>query len=269
MPVVVKLDTVEDSRLSYGNDGWTIERGAYVYGLTGTGLGRVLDAKDAIGASPYLCTIGAVYPDVRLSNLYLQQIDIEAQGKEFVKFKMHYAAYSYSTKPKPNETRIEVGASCSQQQTNQSYNGANLEDISLSYLYADPPSDLPKNPAETSCFVPRYIAEVPLSFSKQETVSAATLFARARTYVGTVNSGTWYNGVAGTWLCNSIRGNSQDGGVTFTVTYTFLYREDSWRERAVFIDSYTGKPPKDLVEGTGKKWCTVYRATDFGAIGVA
>jgi hypothetical protein len=266
---VLRLDTIEGCRLSYGTKGWSVSRGAYISGLTGAGLAQLTEAKAALEAAG--CTIGQAFPDGALSACKLLNVRVESMAKGVIHFTLEYERPTSTSMPQLGETQIEVGASCTQQQTNRYHNGSAWADISLSYTY---PATFPENSAiagttkSVSAFVNRYVPEVPLSFSKIVTISAQDLFLLSQNYVGYVNSALWYSGAAETWLCTSIRGRSQDGGSSFVVTYTFLYRYETWKERAVFVDAYTGKPPADVIEGVGKKWCTEYLMKDFSALGL-
>jgi hypothetical protein len=58
------------------------------------------------------------------------------------------------------------------------------------------------------------------------------------------------------WLCTGINATTNDSGVTYDVTYTFVFRDPiqegtshigGWNAEVVFVDPATGRPPKDYI----------------------
>ena len=77
------------------------------------------------------------------------------------------------------------------------------------------------------------------------------------------------------WLCTGINATTNDSGVTYDVTYTFVFRDPiqegtshigGWNAEVVFVDPATGRPPKDLVDDEGKVVKQIYPEVDFSDI---
>ncbi len=78
------------------------------------------------------------------------------------------------------------------------------------------------------------------------------------------------------WLCTGIQAATNDNGVTYDVSYTFVFREPidanpmsykgGWSAESVFIDPGTGRPPKDLVDDEGYVVSQIYPEADFSQI---
>ncbi len=75
---------------------------------------------------------------------------------------------------------------------------------------------------------------------------------------------------AHTWLCTRLGAVSDDGGLTFNVTYEFTFNPDRWRATAVYIDPKTGQPGDNLhitdsntMSGNGVKTFQVVGAENF------
>ncbi|GAH41300.1 unnamed protein product, partial [marine sediment metagenome] len=91
--------------------------------------------------------------------------------------------------------------------------------------------------------------------------------SKADTYVGKLNAGTFRGKPAKTVRCNAIVGTSRDSGETYQTRYEFERAED-WRKTLAYRDPETGRPPSDLIEGTGLKQYEVYDTANFGGLGL-
>lgn len=103
---------------------------------------------------------------------------------------------------------------------------------------------------------------------------------KAREFVGTVNEkplggalkasklGVKGADPPGTWLCTRITGDTQDGGLTYSVQYEFQYNPNGWFFVAQYIDKKTGQPP--FLDLTGEETIAydVYERKDFSALGI-
>lgn len=65
---------------------------------------------------------------------------------------------------------------------------------------------------------------------------------KARRFVGRTNDRALAGDEERTWLCSRIGASSDDSGVTYNMTYEFLYNVDTWDPLAVYIDRKTGQP---------------------------
>jgi hypothetical protein len=87
------------------------------------------------------------------------------------------------------------------------------------------------------------------------------------------NSQTWNGADPNTYLCTSITGRSNDGGVTYVVTYTFEYDPVNFFQSIVFWeDPITRTRPvltaEDIASSNGVELVTVYQSVDFNALGL-
>ena len=86
-------------------------------------------------------------------------------------------------------------------------------------------------------------------------------------FEGTICNGSYTLGVrtgnAKQWLINSVRGTTRDGGFTYEMTLTFQFRTQGWDQFVVYINPDTGRPPSDLVPGTGSKTLQMFLETTF------
>ena len=132
--------------------------------------------------------------------------------------------------------------------------------ITTEHTFSDPDrAGLVTQPAEVDGFIatPVYTA------TRTESESP---FALSKLFVGRVNASTFLGEPAETWLCTAIEGVSEDGGVTWTVTYEFEYRSDTWRAEVVFIDEKTNRPVSGLTVGVELKTYQVYPLANFGTL---
>ena len=256
--MAVKIDIIDGNRGRKTYQGWELERIAVVTGLTGTPHKKLIDAANTSGVP----SIGDGHPS--LSTCKLREIIPESVGKDEVKLRLIYSQYVTSTSQwQPTFDTIECGASIGQVETNK-----DIDDnvMWVQYTY---PADYTKNLDYASKThkqggtIIRLVPESSISIVKQELFPPAE---KARAFVGKVNATGWIidpNAPARTWLCSGIVGRSTDGGVTYFVTYTFQYRPDTWDATILFTDPNDGKPPDDLVAGTGSKVYQIYEETNF------
>jgi len=159
-----------------------------------------------------------------------------------------------------NELHIEAASSLNHITTNKDKDGTA---ISLEYEY---PADYKLNSAVAGETITqggtftKLVPERSLIYSIRENTSPQ-LFADG--YEGKVNNAPWQGGAAGTWLCASITGRSDNSGADYLNRYIFQYRSDGWDPEVHFVDPNTGKPPPDLVADTGIKTVATYTAATF------
>ena len=112
------------------------------------------------------------------------------------------------------------------------------------------------------------VPEMVLQFERREATNPT---ANARTYVGKVNSVALDTGTypIRTLLCLGIDGTSVDDGATWSVTYRFQYRPNTWAATAVYTDDQ-GRPHKDIdltvSPYDGAKSVNIYSEADFSSL---
>lgn len=75
-------------------------------------------------------------------------------------------------------------------------------------------------------------------------------------WVGAVNSKPWMRGIASQWCCTGCESVPWDVSTSppkHMFNFTFEYDQMTWWSWYYFIDQATGKPPADLIYGTGYK----------------
>jgi hypothetical protein len=75
---------------------------------------------------------------------------------------------------------------------------------------------------------------------------------------------------AHTWLCTRLGAVTEDGGLSYNVTYEFTFDPERWRATAVYVDPATGQPGGNIyirdahtMAGNGIKTFQVVGAADF------
>lgn len=256
MPVVTE-DLREGHRMSEDRGSYTVERVFYVSALT---LAAELQVMEAL-QDPGIPSVGDSYPLGAPSafpvydQLVCKLRDARPNGVNAVRVQCTYTNVSRTTFREPPTTN----------------DGADLKRFSSAVVEKTTTKD--RNgvamslspPASRSTYKPYlseadiFIAVAELVFVRPELTIPA---ARARTYVGTINSLTLNNYPAGTLLCVSINADGNDGEL-WDVEYVFRYRADGWKHRDTWR-STDGKPPSDAVE---VEFDTLAEA-DHGALGL-
>lgn len=247
-------------------------------------LGRVtvtrsIHAKDLPGSSAldqlnyayanYVPPAGSILAGFTPSVLCLGA-SVKAWGNADAEIVINYRTPDSSTPGSGNAGQIEIGTTLTQSQTN--FDAANLalppdsrQPIQVSYT--PPGSSVTRTvPGRAAVLVPRST----LVIERTETSQPGVV---SRSYVGKTNSTTWLGEAAGSFLCTSITGRSNDGGATYVVTYTFDFDPvDSFQSVVFWEDPMTrARPalsPSDMSAGNGVTWVTVYGSADFNALGL-
>lgn len=90
----------------------------------------------------------------------------------------------------------------------------------------------------------------------------------ARTVAGSVNKVSWLGGAPAQWMCTKCSWRVHDfkDPIRFHFSFEFQFNPDTWDPEVFFIDERTGKPPKDLIPGTGSKRVPKHPRQDFERI---
>ena len=141
--------------------------------------------------------------------------------------------------PVSGVTTVRTGSGATSEQVNVDLDGQPI----LTQLQVDTP--LPDGSGTTTRVdeqVHNVDVERPTTSVEFERVETANPTPQSVRYVGRVNAVTWYGGAAGTWLCTGIQGNSDDGGATYKVTYSFQYNPNGWNPTVRHRNPQTGLP---------------------------
>lgn len=259
---IVHEDIIEGTA-TFTFDGWHIERVFAVTGLAGEKYDKMVTALNTLGVP----ALGDAHPSSQLTDCYLREAipSLDPKDNSAVRIRLVYANATWPTERQQINT-LEVGGSLSQIQTNLDRFG---NAITVSYTYPSDyklDSELAGDTITTSGMVTKLIPERHIV---KRRVEYADPSIKSQMYLGAVNHGSWnldISATEGQWLCTQLEGVSNDGGVTWIVTYGFQCREDSWSMVVVFIDPNTGRPPADLVNNVGIKSYQEYKIRNFNAL---
>lgn len=157
--------------------------------------------------------------------------------------------------------RFHVYSGVQQKQTQNDRFGFPLE---VSHTF---PVDDPDFPDETQT----QIANASF-FEPQLRLSAVGILSRwipvfeSSIWIGAVNSTYWVGGAPGTWLCTSADAKPvylTTSSRRWRFSFEFQYAIDGWNPTVYFQDQRTGRPPENLVAGTGVYTANLYRGLDF------
>lgn len=245
--------------------GWSIDMTGIATGYTGPALGNIYAAITA--PSTGCPQIGSVHP--ANPDAILRRIQIVAFTREDVRAIFQYRdAWSVAN--------LSVGATLNEDQTNID-RADNLLEVEYTY-----PEDYKLDPSlagetiKQGGLVSKGIPSHTRVYVLKSTINPESL---SEAFVGKCNLGVWKGSPQYTWRCEAITGDSADGGITWTTTMIFQYKRGDpiagspgqfygWGIWVYFIDPIPGKPPADLVEGTGYKNYSVYELIDFNQLGV-
>ena len=246
-------DLIDGNNALLTRTGWQLTRIAIVSGATGTGHSKILDAFNRLGDN-----IGDQHPS--LPTAYLMNISPMSISSDTVKFRLDYAEYPFA------DTVVSIGSTVSQIEANKDVNDEVFE---LEYTYPSDYhiSDYASETITTGAVIALYAPETLMTVRKHITgTNYLEVVNYSRDYVGKTNMSGWLihpTSPENTWLCTGITGETDDGGLTYLVTYSFHYREEGWDSEIVYMDPNTGKPPSDVVDDVGIKTYQMYETANF------
>ena len=259
----VTLDIKDGTAARYTAErGWEFERIAIAYNVPGTGQEKFKNAKDASGM-PLLYDEHPAVPAATLKGMEFSQIDTDTV-RVALTYRQNLAG-DYTS----NDPTIQIGSSVQQVESHLDKTGATIE---LEYAFPsdyDARTDWRGTTQPQGGFFSKFTPQRTYTVTKEESssIDAVDIEGWNNTYVGKINSGSWRNYPARTWLCTGISGSSTNGGDTYIVTYSFQFNAKTWAAHVIYVDPNTGKPPTDLVFGTGYKIVEVYDEVSFSNIG--
>jgi len=266
----VTCDLMDGASGRLTQTGWTdVERIAVVSGVTGgSAAGKIYTAASATG----MPAIGDAHPCIKSCYLY-EIIPTTVHDTETMRFRLLYKQYvnlritSLPAVMNPELNSIQVGATLSQVETHYDKDGVE-QYLTYTYPAGYPNKEKAGKKYDTTELFTKMMPEHSIIINMREFQNPSQ---KAIDYVGYVNSGPWSlhrSAAQGTWLCTGITGRSDDGRVSWTVTYSFQYRPDTWSITRLFIDPDTGKPPADLIAGVGIKTIKPYGLRNFSLLGL-
>ena len=203
--------------------------------------------------------------DAALEGCWLRKIDSDAVDNNDVMITLHYQQSQWGIE------QIFATSNLQQIDTNKDLNG---DPVVLEYTY---PADYGgTDPSEEEERLREATKEQGGTVSIQVPERGRTYVVResndptsqAAVYEGTLNNALWFFGLAGTWLCTSITGQTDRSSFTaapdeWVNTYVFQYRSGGWDPEAVYNDVLTGEPVPDPVDDESVVTVVSYDRTNF------
>lgn len=262
MALTIREDIVYGSGYNLTTDGPEAVRVFIVEASEGETYIDVLTSAGVAPTSPTIPELFEEYPVVASPSPYptIYALDVKCQAIDENNNRFRVTV-TYGL-PEPFQKQagltaadaiIQVGSSLSGSKTSVDKDGNRIT-VSLS-------TEADDQVGEIDIQVP----EMVLQFERRESANPR---AKALTYVGKVNSASLDTGTyaARTLLCLGIDGTSVDDGRTWTVTYRFQYRPNTWAATAVYTDDQ-GRPHKDINLAVspydGAKSVNIYSEADF------
>ena len=260
------IDVVEGGTLSETQDGYEVVRVAWVDSLSGRADERLYNAVRAAGVPRY----GDPHPSIPNLRVVQRSAAFEG-GNDRVVVTLTYRVPQANEGPPSDPTGntqpgiVRVGSTVQGGTTQKDVNG---NAITVRHVFPADHEDpefagrIITQGADVELSIPQLV----LTETRKETGTPANT---ARVYVGKVNQFACFGGAARTWLCTRIEGTTNDGGVTYEVTYEFQYAEQTWDAVVVFRNPNTQRPVDAPEEGEGIKTVQVYRVANFAALGLS
>jgi hypothetical protein len=267
MTASIKLDIIDGGNLKYSADGYELDRIAIVSGLSGTASSKFISALSVSG----MPDLGDPHPS--MSAAILREISVESisQASNEVRVLLKYSTFVKGSTQYPQYSNVvRCGSAVQQEQTTQGIENSSIVDIYTRYTYPDDANkygDMAGKTDDQGGYVPKLVPLTSVTLSMVQAINGVNLTALSKWYTGKVNSGGFPGidptAVARTWLCTEISGDSNDGGNTYNVTYSFQYKPDTWDATVVFNDFTTGKPPITGDLSQAIKTYQIYEEVDF------
>lgn len=257
----VKLDLIGNARARLTAKGYELVRSAHVTGLDAVDGDLLLVMACLVPGMPQ---IGSRHPSI--SFMYLEEAIPTYVDRDSANVDLVYRSPE-GTSPQDEEdaggATIEVGASVEMQETYQDIFG-NL--LIVAYTNSD---DEVQTPEVKQISILRPREQKIFTYTSAEDPSDLSRF-----YSGKVNSTSWARHDPGclprVWLCHSIIGRSNNNGVTFRITATFVRNETPPTENydvvLAFTNPETGRPYPDVEDGNGQETFQMYPMVDFNAL---
>lgn len=297
MGTLVRIDIVEGAETREDADGIEVIRIALVENLSGNGDAKLLDAIN----TPGIPKIGDPHPSIPLINVFNRSA-VPAKSSSKATVRISYKLLE-AFEEEADDTKlptIDVGSTTQTMRTSRFIN-----DVSNPADPKPPPEPDPANPDQDgrtmivsyqfpqdpnstvevvadpqAVFVDIQVPSTVLRLSRKEFLSP---LINSINFVGRVNKNPILGDiVARTWLCIRIDGKSNDGGITYNITYEFqrAISEDfdgvessGWDATITYIDDSNGKPPPDIRStkqlGKAVKIFQVYPEKDFAELNLS
>ena len=276
---IVTIDYVDNHDGSKTRDGYQFTRKAIVEDLSSdSGDSDEVRLYDAINNSG-LPNIGDPHPAI--ATCTLNKIEAVAIEPNYIELKLIYSTKRLSLDPDVDDpASISMDSSLVSTETSKDKDGENLVKMRYLHYQGDIKPDNPEEIFASDTYTPWVLPVVPklipsriYMVRKKVAVSVSALETINHTYQGTVNSVTWRGYGARKWLCLGISWYSEDGGLTYIITYQFQYNPNNYDVDVFWREPTTGKVPFDAtdiaVQPDAGKTYTIYEETDFNNLNLS
>lgn len=254
-----RIDVVEGGSLSETQDGYEVVRIAWVEDLTGRAEERLYNAVRAAGVPRY----GDPHPSIQNLRVVQRSAAFEG-GKDRVIVTLTYRVPQANESPPSDPAGntqagiVRVGSTVQGGTTQKDVDG---DPIVVKHKLQGSTAFTTQG-ADVELSIPQHV----LSETRKERSTPANT---SRAFTGKVNQFAIWGGAARTWLCTRIDGTTNDGGLTYEVTYEFQFNDQTWDATVVFRDPETGRPVDAPVAREGIKTVQVYQVANFAALGLS
>ena len=221
--------SIDAASATKDREGWREVSCLYkVQGVAGSGLAVMTNALNASGIPRMGQTLAG------FEGLVCTEQAPDAQGGGVVNVRCRFERIGYedaTVDEGPGQARIRVGSSLQQVTTSKDVDGGQ---IAVQW------PDKPDQGGTVTVGRPHTVIHV----LRREYGSP---LVNSKAYVGKTNLPNQFRlggpCAVNTWRCNSISGDSSDGGRTYDVEYEFEYAPEGWDQTVEYTDSETGKLP--------------------------
>lgn len=267
MAVVVK-NLVSDAAVAIGADGIEATDSYLVSGLTGSAESRVWVATQQSGIPQY----GDPHPAI--PGIFVDSVSARPEAEDPAAFRVVVV----SRRPVVDESDQPSATEIDEQdfgvleyfylsREEQTQFDANGDQITVTHTYADDdPHQRGGLTVTQGGSVSVQTWQQGFRYTRRESRNPADLQV---VYGSRLNRSRWNGYDERTVMCVGVDGRTDDGGATWTVTYSFLLdRVGQWRRSAIFADPEEGgAPPKGIELGSDAvKTLDVYPVVEFGGL---
>ncbi len=246
------IKDIIDGNLAEDSSGFSVDRVFIVSGLTGKPHTRLYNAM----IEPDIPPLNQPHPSI--PGIVAVNRTSEPMGTDSGKARITVSYKAPDEQELPAEEEqdavIQVGSSTSQSETQRDING---DQLLVSITFADGTTDTQAGPVTVESPI------LALSYQRKEPFSP---IKKSILYSGAINNkrlSKYFD--KRTLLCKGIEGVSDDGGLTYSVSYLFEYNPVTWLAQLIYKDNETDKPHADVsvFDFNGFNFAEVYEEKDF------
>ena len=267
MPRIESEDLVEGSGLSEDFDGYNAQRVFIVSGVTGSNSSaKLLQAL----LTPGIPQVGSFHPSITGIKCVSRNVSA-VKSRDIFKITCDYRRVNADEDTDQTEqAQASVGATVQQVTTTNDVKGEPIElgGVSTSVNIINPDTGA----KETKTIVPQIqtgevtvqIPQITIQFTKRITEDPAPI---AQKYIGKINKTSFLGLNPEKVLCSNVSANSNDGQLTWDLTFEFQVNQNLWKGDVFWQDPQTGKPlPGSNESNNLAKRVDLYEQVDFNQL---